>query len=72
MLAILAAKSWAGCRPGGMKVLGGSVILEKGLTEADFDEMAAQGVGIVGEIGLGSVKEAGEAAKCVPGQKRAA
>lgn len=62
-LAILAAKSWAGYRPGGMKVLGGAVILEKGLTEADFEEMAREGVAVVGEIGLGSVKEPEEAAE---------
>ena len=60
-LAILAAKAWANYRPGGMKVLGGSVILEKGLTEADFDEMAREGVKVVGEIGLGSVKDPQEA-----------
>jgi enamidase len=62
-LAILAARSWASVRPGGMKVLGGAVILEKGLTESDFDEMAAQGVRVVGEIGLGSVKDPDEAAR---------
>jgi enamidase len=62
-LAILAAKAWANFRPGGMKVLGGAVILEKGLTEADFDEMAEAGVKIVGEIGLGSVKDPEEAAE---------
>ena len=62
-LAILAAKSWDNVRPGGMKVLGGAVILEKGLTEADFDEMAAAGVKVVGEIGLGSVKDPAEAAQ---------
>ena len=62
-LAILAAKSWAAVRPGGMKVLGGAVILEKGLVESDFDEMAAEGVRIVGEIGLGSVKDPDEAAE---------
>ena len=62
-LAILAAKSWAAVRPGGMKVLGGAVILEKGLTEADFDEMAAAGVKVVGEVGLGSVKDPDEAAE---------
>ncbi len=61
-LAILAAKAWSGYRPGGMKVLGGSVILEKGLTEKDFDEMAREGVKVVGEIGLGSVKDPQEAA----------
>lgn len=62
-LAILAARSWSTVRPGGMKVLGGAVILEKGLTETDFDEMAAQGVQVVGEIGLGSVKDPEEAGR---------
>ncbi|MEW5723624.1 MAG: amidohydrolase family protein [Thermodesulfobacteriota bacterium] len=61
-LAILAAKSWSNFRPAGVKVLGGAVILEKGLTEADFDEMAREGVKVVGEIGLGSVKAPEEAA----------
>lgn len=55
-LAILAAKSFASFRPGGAKVLGGALILEKGLTEADFQEAAREGVRVVGEIGLGSVK----------------
>ena len=62
-LAILAAKAWGNVRPGGMKVLGGAVILEKGLTETDFDEMVAGGVKVVGEIGLGSVKDPAEAAE---------
>lgn len=62
-LAILAAKSWAAFRPSGMKVLGGAVILEKGLVEADFDELAEAGVKVVGEIGLGSVKDPDEAAE---------
>ncbi len=55
-LAILAAKSFSAFRPGGAKVLGGALILEKGLTEADFEEAAREGVKVVGEIGLGSVK----------------
>ena len=38
------------------KSLEGAVILEKGLTEKDFEEMAREGVKVVGEIGLGSVK----------------
>ena len=62
-LAILAAKSWSNVRPGGMKVLGGALILEKGCTEADLDECAAAGVKIIAEIGLGSVKEPAEAAE---------
>ena len=64
-LAILAHKSFAALKPGGVKVHGGSVILEKGLTEADFAEMAKEGVWTVGEIGLGSVKQPEDAAPMV-------
>ena len=64
-LAILASKSFANFRPGGAKVEGGAVILEKGLTQKDFQEMAKEGVHIVGEIGLGSVKDPEEAAPMV-------
>jgi enamidase len=64
-LAILAAKSFANFRPGGGKVVGGAVILEKGLTKNDFEEMAREGVRTVGEVGLGSVKNPAEAAPMV-------
>jgi enamidase len=63
--AILAAKAFANARPGGVKVMGGAVILEHGLTEADFDEMAEAGVQLVGEIGLSSVVTPEEAAPMV-------
>jgi len=43
-LAIAARKSFLTYRPGGMRVHAGSVILEPGLSEADFAEMAAAGV----------------------------
>lgn len=69
-LAILAAKSFQSYRPGGMKVIGGSVILEKGLTEEDFIEMARQGVKVVGEVGLGSVKDPKEAAPMIRWAKK--
>ena len=64
-LAILAAKSFNNFRPGGGKVIGGAVILEKGLTKEDFEEMAREGVRVVGEIGLGSVKDPADAAPMV-------
>lgn len=64
-LAILAAKSFANFRPGGAKVIGGALILEKGLTEEDFQEMAREGVRLVGEIGLGSAKTVEEAGPMV-------
>ncbi len=64
-LAILAAKAFQNFRPGGGKVVGGSLILEKGLTKEDFEEMAREGVRTVGEIGLGSVKDPEDAAPMV-------
>ena len=64
-LAIVAAKAWAALRPGGVKVHGGAPILELGLEEHDFAEMAAGGVRLVGEIGLGSVKTGAQAAPMV-------
>ena len=64
-LAILAAKAFGNFRPGGAKVVGGAVILEKDLTKSDFEEMAREGVCTVGEIGLGSVKDPEDAAPMV-------
>jgi len=69
-LAIVAAKAYASFRPGGVKVEAGAPILELGLTETDFAEMAAAGVKLVGEIGLGSVKTGTDAAPMVRWAKR--
>lgn len=43
-LALAAQRCFQFYRPGGMTVHGGSVILEPGLTDADFADLAAQGV----------------------------
>jgi enamidase len=64
-LAIAIARAYAGYRPGGVKVRAGAPILEHGLVEADFAEMAAGGVRLIGEIGLGSVKTGADAAPMV-------
>lgn len=64
-LAILACKSFYNARPSGVKLHGGALILEPGLTEQDFAELAAAGVWLVGEIGLGGVKKPEEAAPMV-------
>lgn len=61
-LAILAAKAWQNFRPSGVRVLGGSVLLEHGLTEQDFVEMASAGVRVVGEIGISGVYKPEDAA----------
>src|SRR6266540_369090 len=54
-LAILGAKASAAFRPGGVKVLAGSLILEHGLTATDFEELAREGVRVVGEVGLSGI-----------------
>jgi enamidase len=64
-LAIVAARAYANFRPGGVKVEAGAPILELGMTETDFADMAAAGVRLVGEIGLGSVKTGHDAAPMV-------
>lgn len=69
-LAFLAQKSFAKARPAGVKVYGGALILEKGLVEEDFKELSEDGVWLVGEIGLGSVKAAAEAKMMVEWAKK--
>ncbi len=69
-LAILGHKSSKNARPGGVKLHGGAVILEKGLVEKDFEELAKEGVWLVGEVGLGSVKDPEEAAPMVEWAKK--
>jgi len=69
-LAILAAKSFASARPAGVKVLGGGLILEPGLQEKDFEELAKEGVKVVGEIGLGGVKSPKDAAPMIRWAKK--
>lgn len=64
-LAIAAQRSFANARPSGVKVLAGAPVLEKGMVESDFAELAAAGVTLLGEVGLGSVKAGYEAREMV-------
>jgi enamidase len=64
-VAIVGHKSFEKLRPSGVKVHGGALILEKGLTEKDFEELKSAGVWLVGEIGLGSIKNPADAAPMV-------
>ncbi len=43
-LAVAAHKSFRNIRPGGMRVHGGSIIIEPGLVQSDFADVAAEGV----------------------------
>ena len=69
-LAILAYKSFKNAPPSGVKVEGGGLILEKGLTEDDFKELAEIGINHTGEIGLGTVKSGKEASEMVEWAKK--
>ncbi|UZW14577.1 amidohydrolase family protein [Clostridium pasteurianum] len=64
-LAVLAHKSSENSRPGGVKLHGGALILEKGMQEKDFEELHKHGVWLVGEIGLGSANTSEVAAPMV-------
>ena len=56
-LAIAAQRCFADWRPGGMRVIAGSVILEPGLKASDFHELAQKGVRLA-KAGFGAVKTA--------------
>ncbi len=60
-LAITAQRAYHNHRPGGVKVLAGAPIIEHGMVEQDFADLAAAGVTLLGEVGLGSVKAGHEA-----------
>jgi enamidase len=54
-LAVTALKCYEKYRPGGMRVYAGSMILEPGLREEDFKEVAAKGVWLT-KAGFGAVE----------------
>jgi enamidase len=56
-LAITAQRSFAALRPSGVKVLAGAPVIEHGMVEEDFKSLAEAGVKLLGEVGLGSVKD---------------
>ena len=56
-MAICAQRAFTAFRPGGVRIHAGAPVLEHGMVEDDFKELAAAGVTILGEVGLGSVKD---------------
>jgi enamidase len=56
-MAIFAQRAFHAFRPGGVKIYAGAPVIEHGMVEEDFKELAAAGVTILGEVGLGSVKD---------------
>ena len=64
-LAITAQRAFDNFRPGGVKVLAGAPVIEQGMVEQDFKDLAEAGVKLLGEVGLGSVKAGDEAQRMV-------
>ena len=56
-MAIFAQRVFHSFRPGGVKIYAGAPVIEHGMVESDFGELAAAGVKFLGEVGLGSVKD---------------
>ncbi|GGA12827.1 amidohydrolase family protein [Neptunicoccus cionae] len=56
-MAIAAQRWYENFRPSGMKVHAGAPVIEHGMVEEDFKELANAGVKLLGEVGLGTVKD---------------
>jgi len=56
-LAITAQRSFSAFRPSGVKLHAGAPVIEHEMEEQDFKDLADAGVTLLGEIGLGGVKD---------------
>jgi enamidase len=64
-MAITAQRAFAAFRPSGVKVHAGAPVIEHGMVEEDFKALAEAGVTLLGEVGLGSVKDGATARQMV-------
>ena len=64
-MAIASQRWYENFRPSGVKVHSGAPVLEEGMVESDFKDLADAGVTLLGEVGLGSVKTGETAAQMV-------
>jgi len=64
-MAITAQRVYSNFRAVGVKVHAGAPVIEHGMEENDFRELAAAGVKLLGEVGLGGVKDGETAGKMV-------
>ena len=64
-LAISSQRVFSNFRPSGMKIHAGAPVIEPEMVEEDFKELAAAGVKLLGEVGLGGVKDGPTARKMV-------
>jgi enamidase len=64
-MAIYAQRAFSSFRASGVKVHAGAPCIEPGMEEHDFKELAESGVRLLGEVGLGGVKDGPTARKMV-------
>tara|TARA_R110002072_G_scaffold176194_3_gene332105 strand:- start:14923 stop:16086 length:1164 start_codon:yes stop_codon:yes gene_type:complete len=64
-MAIAAQRWYENFRPSGVKVHAGAPVIEHGMVEQDFKDLADAGVTLLGEVGLGTVKDGKTAQKMV-------
>ncbi|MBL4749685.1 MAG: amidohydrolase family protein [Amylibacter sp.] len=64
-MAIASQRWYENFRPSGVKVMAGAPIIEEGMVEQDFKDLSDAGVTLLGEVGLGSVKDGPTAKKMV-------
>ena len=56
-IAIASQRWYENFRPSGVKVHAGAPVIEHGMVEEDFADLAKAGVRLLGEVGLGTVKD---------------
>ncbi len=64
-MAIAAQRMFTAFRPGGMKIHAGAPVIEPDMVEQDFKDLAEAGVTLLGEVGLGGVKDGPTARRMV-------
>ncbi len=63
--AIFAQRAFSNFRVNGVKLHAGAPVIEPGMTEQDFKDLADAGVKLLGEVGLGGVKDGAGAKQMV-------
>lgn len=69
-MAIAAQRMFTAFRPGGMKIHAGAPVIEPDMVEQDFKDLAEAGVTLLGEVGLGGVKDGPTARRMVGWARR--
>ncbi len=69
-MAVAAQRMFTAFRPGGMKIHAGAPVIEPDMVEQDFKDLAEAGVTLLGEVGLGGVKDGPTARRMVAWARR--